>query len=91
MRQLCIFTFVLVETSIRERKNVNYEGFELINSWAGSSSFLDDIMLVVTNSVPYVAIAILLFLWFSGKKKQILERRRTAIYASFIFSNGVIS
>ena len=52
----------------------------MINSWAGYSSFLDDIMLVVTNSVPYVAIAILLFLWFSGKNKQILERRRTVIY-----------
>ena len=61
---------------------MNYEGFQMINSWAGYSSFLDDIMLVVTNSVPYIAIAILLFLWFSGKKKQILERRRTAIYAA---------
>ena len=54
----------------------------MINSWAGYSSFLDDIMLVVTNSVPYIAIAILLFLWFSGKNKQMLERRRTAIYAA---------
>ena len=54
----------------------------MINSWAGYSSFLDDIMLVVTNSVPYIAIAILLFLWFSGKNKQILERRRTVIYAA---------
>ncbi len=54
----------------------------MINSWAGSSNFLDAFMLLVTNSVPYVAIAILLFLWFSGKKKQILERRRTTIYAT---------
>ena len=71
-----------METSFRERENVNYEGFQMINSWAGYSSFLDDIMLVVTNSVPYVAIAILLFLWFSGKNTQILERRRMAIYAA---------
>lgn len=74
---------------------MNYEGFQMINSWAGSSSFLDAFMLLVTNSVPYVAIAILLFLWFSGKKKQSLERRRTTIYATLstlmaLFVNSVI-
>ncbi len=74
---------------------MNYEGFQMINSWAGYSSFLDDIMLLVTNSVPYVAIAILLFLWFSSKKKHILERRRTALYAAFsslmaLFVNSII-
>lgn len=74
---------------------MNYEGFQWINSWAGYTSFLDEIMLVITNSVPYVAIAILLFLWFSGKKKQTLDRRRTAIYAAFsslmaLFVNSII-
>lgn len=62
---------------------MNEEGFQWINNWAGQSWFLDEFMLGVTNSVPYVAVAILLFLWFSGKKKQVLPRRRTAIYAAF--------
>ena len=74
---------------------MNYEGFQWINGWAGYTSFLDELMLLVTTSVPYVAVAILLSLWFSSKKKQTLERRRTALYAAFsslmaLFVNSII-
>lgn len=77
-----------------ERKNMNYEGFQWINNWAGQSSLLDGTMLAITNSVPYVAVALLLFLWFSGNKDN-LEKRYTAIYAAFssliaLFINSMI-
>lgn len=62
---------------------MNYEGFQWINNWAGQSSLLDGTMLAITNSVPYVAVALLLFLWFSGNNKNNLEKRYTAIYAAF--------
>lgn len=62
---------------------MNYEGFQWINNWAGQSSLLDGTMLALTNSVPYVAVALLLFLWFSGNNKNNFEKRYTAIYAAF--------
>ena len=60
---------------------MNYGLFQLINGFAGQSSVLDYIMVAITDSVPYITIAIFLLLWFRGKNDLLLYRRHTAIYA----------
>jgi undecaprenyl-diphosphatase len=81
-----------------ERKvmnSINFEGFQRINGWAGQSRLLDAAMTAITHSVPYVAIALMIFLWFNGKKDQVLKKRYTALYAFFssltaLFINAII-
>ncbi|MFJ8456183.1 undecaprenyl-diphosphatase [Bacillus paramycoides] len=62
---------------------MNYEIFQWINDLAGRSSFLDRGMIFITNSVPYVVIAFMLFLWFTANKEKREEKQYTAIYAVF--------
>lgn len=50
--------------------NLNYEVFQWINSFAGKSSAMDSVMVIITNSVPYFIMACLLLLWFSGKTEE---------------------
>lgn len=61
---------------------MNYELFHLINGWTGNS-LLDTVMVTMSNSVPYVVVAIMLYLWFIGNKQQGIEKRYTALYAVF--------
>ncbi|MGG0277669.1 undecaprenyl-diphosphatase [Bacillus rhizoplanae] len=62
---------------------MNYEIFQWINDLAGRSSFLDRGMIFITNSVPYVVIAFMLFLWFTANKEKRAEKQYTAIYIVF--------
>lgn len=73
---------------------MNYEIFQQINGWAGNS-FLDTLMITMSNSVPYVVVALLLYLWFIGNKQQGIQKRYTALYAFFssmiaLFINAMI-
>ncbi|WP_242220897.1 undecaprenyl-diphosphatase [Bacillus cereus group sp. BfR-BA-01380] len=62
---------------------MNYEIFQWINDLAGRSSFLDRGMIFITNSVPYVVIAFMLFLWFTANKEKRAEKQYTAMYIVF--------
>ncbi|SFE75862.1 undecaprenyl-diphosphatase [Bacillus sp. OV194] len=55
--------------------------FQWINSLANQSVFLDKSMILLTNSVPYLAVAMILLLWFIPGTSHHLENKRTAIYA----------
>ena len=74
---------------------MNYEIFQRINGWAGHSGLLDTVMVNMSNSVPYVAVALMLYLWFIGNKQKGIEKRYTALYAVFssviaLFINAII-
>ncbi|SNS91343.1 Undecaprenyl-diphosphatase [Bacillus sp. OK838] len=60
---------------------MNYEIFQWFNGWSGHFSYLDRGMIFITNSVPYVVIALMLFLWFIANKEKRAEKQYTAIYA----------
>ncbi|MBO9129463.1 undecaprenyl-diphosphatase [Bacillus sp. 165] len=62
---------------------MNYEIFQWINGWSGHFSYLDRGMIFITNSVPYAAIVIMLFLWFVGNRDKRAEKQYIAIYAVF--------
>ncbi|WP_416827350.1 undecaprenyl-diphosphatase [Ectobacillus polymachus] len=61
---------------------MNYEVFQLINNLAGQSAILDKIMVFATKSTPYIAIIILLALWFNNRKVDhaALKKQYTVIY-----------
>ncbi|WP_129730458.1 undecaprenyl-diphosphatase [Ectobacillus funiculus] len=62
---------------------MNYEIFQWINGWSSYSPYLDKGMIFITNSVPYVAIALMLFLWFIGNQEKRVEKQYTAVYTVF--------
>ncbi|MGE7917134.1 undecaprenyl-diphosphatase [Lysinibacillus xylanilyticus] len=62
---------------------MNYEVFQWINDLAGRFPFLDKGMIFITNSVPYVVIVFMLFLWFTGNKEKREEKQYTAMYIVF--------
>ncbi|KOS60192.1 undecaprenyl-diphosphatase [Lysinibacillus agricola] len=62
---------------------MNYGLFHWINDIAGRYPFLDKGMIFITNSVPYVVIVFMLFLWFTGNKEKRVEKQYTAIYIVF--------
>ncbi|QFF97863.1 undecaprenyl-diphosphatase [Psychrobacillus glaciei] len=66
---------------------MNFTIFQQINGWAGHSRLLDTIMITLSDSLPYIAVAIILYLWFVGNKQQGIEKRYTAIYA--VFSSAI--
>ncbi|MFJ7732925.1 undecaprenyl-diphosphatase [Lysinibacillus sp. NPDC097231] len=62
---------------------MNYEIFQWINDIAGRYSFLDKGMIFITDSVPYIVIVFMLFLWFTANKEKRAEKQYTAIYIVF--------
>ncbi|MCP8970707.1 hypothetical protein [Ectobacillus ponti] len=62
---------------------MNYTIFQWMNRWAGHSPFLDYTMIMITKTVPYVAILLMLFLWFHGKGEKAVDKQYTALYAVF--------
>ena len=80
---------------VEELKVMNYELFQQINGLAGHSRLLDDLMIFLSNSVPYVVVLLLLYLWFIGNKQKGIQLRYTALYAVFssviaLFINAII-
>jgi len=69
---------------------MNYEVFQWINDIAGRYPFLDKGMIFITNSVPYVVIVFMLFLWFTGNKDKRAEKQYTAIYIVFTCLLGLV-
>ncbi|MGX9136421.1 undecaprenyl-diphosphatase [Rummeliibacillus sp. JY-2-4R] len=62
---------------------MNYQLFHQINGMAGQSKLLDLLMEFLSNSLPYVVVCLLLFLWFIGNKRKGIELRYTSLYATF--------
>ncbi|WP_102693574.1 undecaprenyl-diphosphatase [Rummeliibacillus pycnus] len=74
---------------------MNYELFQQINGLAGHSTLLDNLMIFLSNSLPYVVVLLLLYLWFIGNKQKGIEIRYTTVYAAFsaaiaLFINVII-
>ncbi|WP_028403051.1 undecaprenyl-diphosphatase [Ectobacillus panaciterrae] len=75
---------------------MNYAVFQWINGWAGNSPFLDKVMIGITDSAPYVAVAFMLLLWFSNaNREKAIAKQYTVFYtllstALALFSNAVI-
>ncbi|HDX9587988.1 TPA: undecaprenyl-diphosphatase [Bacillus pseudomycoides] len=62
---------------------MNYTIFHWINNWAGSSALLDKGMIFITSSAPYVAIILMLSLWFSnGQKETAMRKQYTVLYTA---------
>nr|WP_245592158.1 hypothetical protein [Ectobacillus panaciterrae] len=40
-------------------------------------------MIFITNSVPYIVVALFLYLWFGSKKTDTLENQHIALHALF--------
>jgi undecaprenyl-diphosphatase len=60
---------------------MNYEVFQWINGLAGHSAFLDKTMIVITDSVPYIAIVFMLSLWFSrANRETAIAKQYTVFY-----------
>lgn len=60
---------------------MNFEFFQAINNFAGQSAIFDKIMIGITDSVPYIAILLMLFLWFSpARPKKALAKQYSVIY-----------
>ena len=62
---------------------MNYTIFHWINHWAGSSALLDKGMIFITTSAPYIAIILMLSLWFSnGQKETAIRKQYTVLYTA---------
>ena len=61
---------------------MNEKLFLFINSFAGKNHLLDSIMITVAESMPYVFIGLLFYLWFSNKKNE-------ALFAGYATTLGV--
>ncbi|MCX2824931.1 MULTISPECIES: undecaprenyl-diphosphatase [Bacillus] len=60
---------------------MNYTVFQWINNLAGTSIISDKIMIMITNSAPYMAILFMLILWFSNTKKEMaIQKQYTVVY-----------
>ncbi|GAB0168449.1 phosphatase PAP2 family protein [Lysinibacillus sp. CTST325] len=62
---------------------MNYGIFQWINDLAGRYPLLDKGMIFITDSVPYIVIVFMLFLWFTANKEKRAEKQYTAIYIVF--------
>ncbi|WP_082174380.1 undecaprenyl-diphosphatase [Bacillus sp. FJAT-27231] len=62
---------------------MNYEIFQRINGWAGHFGLIDTVMVALSNSVPYIVLALMLYLWFGGDQKKRMDQRYTALYTVF--------
>lgn len=62
---------------------MNYTVFQWINNLAGTSTLLDKVMIVITNSAAYVAILFMFILWFhNGKKEKAIRKQYTVLYTT---------
>ncbi len=68
---------------------MNYGIFQWINDLAGRYSLLDKGMIFITDSVPYVVIVFMLFLWFTANKEKRTEKQYTAFYIVFTVILGL--
>lgn len=68
---------------------MNYGIFQWINDLAGRYALLDKGMIFITDSVPYVVIAFMLFLWFTANKEKRTEKQYTAFYIVFTVILGL--
>lgn len=65
---------------------MNEQLFQLVNQYAGQSVWLDGTMIFFAEYTPIVFALFLLMLWFSSKRKDILEKnQRTALYTVLVF------
>ena len=64
-------------------ETINKQLFLDINQFAGYNHFIDFIMMVVAEVIPYFFIAVLFYLWFSN-------RRNEALYAGYTTTLGVV-
>ncbi|MDM5188853.1 undecaprenyl-diphosphatase [Bacillus sp. DX4.1] len=69
---------------------MNYTVFQWINGLAGSSIFLDKLMITITNSAPYVAILFMLILWFSNAKKEVAIRKQYTVLYTVLTIGGAL-
>jgi undecaprenyl-diphosphatase len=70
---------------------MNYEAFQWINNAASHYTWLDTSMVFITNSVPYVVIALFVYLWFGSKEQHMrAENQYTALQALFAAIFGLL-
>ncbi|EJR63268.1 hypothetical protein IIO_02365 [Bacillus cereus VD115] len=70
---------------------MNYTVFQWINNLAGTSTLLDKVMIVITNSAAYVAILFMLILWFNnGKRENAIRKQYTVLYTTLSVSIALL-
>ncbi len=64
--------------------NLDWSIFHAINGLAGKNALMDAVVVAFTRYSPAVYIAIFVWLWFrGGKKEQVRLNRRLVVYAAF--------
>jgi undecaprenyl-diphosphatase len=58
---------------------MNYHLFQIINNWAGKYDWIDDIMEIFAQDIVWIMLAVMVYLWFSGK-----EANQKLVFYSFL-------
>ncbi len=67
-------------------EQINIKIFSVINKYAGENISLDNLAIVVAEYLPYVFIAVLIYLWLSPK----IEGKHPALFASYSAIVGIL-
>lgn len=67
-------------------ERINIRLFSEINKYAGESVLFDNIAIVVSEYLPYVFIAALIYLWFSSKK----DGKHSVLFAGYSAVVGIL-
>ena len=65
---------------------MNYGIFQWINDLAGRYSLLDKGMIFITDSVPYIVIVFMLFLWFTANKEKGQKNNIQLLHCLYMFT-----
>jgi undecaprenyl-diphosphatase len=68
---------------LEKKLSINQDIFLAINAFANQSNALDSAMILIAESMPYMFIGLLLYLWFS-------KRRNEALYTGYAATLGVV-
>ncbi len=64
----------------------NIKIFYAINKYAGESTLLDNVLIIVAEYLPYVFTAVLIYLWFSSK----VDGKHSALFAGYSAVIGIL-
>jgi undecaprenyl-diphosphatase len=58
---------------------MNYHLFQIINNWAGKYDWIDDLMEFLAQDIVWIMLAVMVYLWFTGK-----ESNQKLVFYSFL-------
>lgn len=70
--------------------SLDYTLFRSLNNLAGRSAWLDHAGAFLSNYSPYIVVALLVVLWFWGKREQRTRNRQSLIHAAIALLLGLL-